>query len=213
MKKNLSYDAAQLRALCAFLRGKQGCHTALLYGSRAIGTATKLSDYDVIGIRRSGSKLRIAKKVKGAYWDVFVYSERDVYKFGEHHKCWGNAVVLFEKKLFGKKLLFKLRQWLKKSSKPIPRNEIKALKVWAEKQLKRSGVTDIYGLYRRVELQSAAIQDYFLVRRKVFSGPKTGFHWLKKQDPKTFRLFLKVFEDPTDLRKLKTLVRRVYGQK
>ena len=36
------------------LRATHGCHTFILYGSRARGDFTPSSDYDILGIRPSG---------------------------------------------------------------------------------------------------------------------------------------------------------------
>jgi predicted nucleotidyltransferase len=38
-----------------------GCHTVILYGSRARGDATAESDYDVLGVRDSGEAIRDAR--------------------------------------------------------------------------------------------------------------------------------------------------------
>jgi predicted nucleotidyltransferase len=73
------------------LRDIHRCHTVVLYGSRARGLATPTSDCDVVGIRRRGQKLRIAKKQKGFFWDVFVYPEKDLIKLGESHFSWKSA--------------------------------------------------------------------------------------------------------------------------
>lgn len=41
---------------------KEKCHTVLLYGSRARADATETSDYDLMGVRKTGTKKRLAEK-------------------------------------------------------------------------------------------------------------------------------------------------------
>jgi len=59
---------------------KNKCHTVILYGSRARGDATPQSDYDLMGVRKSGKKYRVAEKRNGIYLDIFVYPEMDLKK-------------------------------------------------------------------------------------------------------------------------------------
>lgn len=192
------------------LRSKYHCHTVVLYGSRARGLVTSTSDYDVIGIRRRGEKNRIAKKLNGCYWDVFVYSESDLHTFGESQLAWKNARVLHEQGSYGKNLLRRIRKYLKKPYEPKPRYEISATKAWAQKELDRCRVADTQGLYRRAEFQSALIEHYFFVRQKRFWGPKESFAWLEKYDSKTYRLIQRALKHPTNLSFLKAAAVRVY---
>lgn len=192
------------------LRNKYHCHTVVLYGSRVRGLVTSTSDYDVIGIRRRGEKNRIAKKLNGFYWDVFIYSENDLRTFGDTQFAWKNAQVIYEEGSYGKKLLQRIQKHLKKPYEPEPLYEIKAMKAWAQKELDRCRVADIQGLFRRAEFQSALIEHYFFVRQKRFRGPKESFAWLEKHDSKTYGLILRALKNPTNLSFLKAAAARVY---
>ncbi len=192
------------------LTTKYKCHTVILYGSRARGVATDISDYDIVGIFKRGSKTRITKKKNGAYWDVFLYSERDLKKLSDQQLAWRDARLLFERGNYGRNFTRRLRKHFKKPFEPAPLYEINATKAWSDKQLERIAVGDVHGLYRRAELQQASVADYFQIRRKRFIGPKAGLEWLEKNDPNTFKLFERVYNDPTNLNALKSLVDRVY---
>ena len=50
-----------LEAITQELCDQHGCHTVILYGSRARGDATEASDYDILGIRDSGVSFRDAR--------------------------------------------------------------------------------------------------------------------------------------------------------
>ncbi|MBL7543946.1 MAG: nucleotidyltransferase domain-containing protein [Bdellovibrionaceae bacterium] len=45
-----------LNQLTQELTDKHKCHTVILYGSHARGDATLHSDYDLMGVRKSGGK-------------------------------------------------------------------------------------------------------------------------------------------------------------
>jgi uncharacterized protein len=200
-----------LTSIIYLLQSKYRCHSALLYGSRARGAASAVSDYDVVGICKRGSKTRIAKVDNGVYWDLFVYPEKDLLKLDNQHLGWRDAKVLFEKGNYGRRLVSRIQKLVKKPFKPDPQYEIDVTKVWAKKQLDRISTGDVHGLYRRAELQCAAIEHYFQVRRKRYWGPKAGLQWLEKYDPTTFKLFARAYKKPDDMRALKALTARVYN--
>jgi predicted nucleotidyltransferase len=57
------------------LREEHGCHTVILYGSRARGDAGPESDYDLLGVRERGESVRDTRVVDGAFLDAFVHPE------------------------------------------------------------------------------------------------------------------------------------------
>jgi predicted nucleotidyltransferase len=199
-----------LELIIETLRSKFKCHTALLYGSRARGQAGPTSDYDVVGICKRGSKTRVAKKVNGVYWDLFVYPEKDLNKLSDQRLDWRNAKILFQKDNYGKLLIQRVQKLVKKPFKPEPQWEIAVTIAWAEKQLERIAEGDVHGLFRRAEIQNAAISHYFQIRKKRYWGPKAGLQWLEKNDPKGFNLFSKVYRSPANSNALKALVAYVY---
>lgn len=200
-----------LNSIVRELIRKHRCHTVVLYGSRARGLTTPTSDYDVIGVRRGGEKLRIAKKRSGFYWDVFIYPEKELGKLGEAHFAWKGARILHEEGRFGTLLLRRIARLLKTPYKPKPRYEIEVTRVWAQKELERCRMGDTQGLFRRAEFQAALIEHYFFMRQKRFLGPKAGFAWLKENDPVTLRQIHRALQHPTNLPYLRAAASRVYG--
>jgi len=209
-KKQTTVIDPILKSIIDHLKKKYRCHTAILYGSRARGVSNSTSDYDVVGICKSGAKTRIAKKQNGYYWDVFVHAEKDLRKLDNQHLGWRDAKVLFERGRYGRNLVRRIQKFVNEPFKPAPQYLIDITKVWSQKQLDRYKAGDVHGLYRRTELQAVAIEHYFEIRRKRFWGPKAGLQWLEVNDPITFKLFERVFRKPTDNRALKSLVARVY---
>lgn len=212
MELNGTNDST-LIAIARLLRNKYNCHSVILYGSRARGQTTPTSDYDVIGVCKSGKKTRIAKKVEGKFWDVFVYAEKDLKVLSDQHLSWKHAQILYSNGTYAKGLLRRVDKLLKKPFKRHPAYEVKVTIAWAQKELERCRMNDIQGLYRRAEFQNALIDHYFYVRQKRFWGPKEGFAWLKDNDPKTFQLIYRSLKSPTNMKYLKAAASRVYRVK
>lgn len=199
-----------LKRITNTLINEYKCHTVILYGSRARGLATSTSDYDILGVRKNGQRIRIAKKQNNFFWDVFIYSEKDLKSLTEESFVWRDAKIIFQKGTYGTKFLQRLSDHLKQPFTPHPKDEIKVLKVWAQKQLERCRVDNIQGLFRRVEFLNALIDHYFYVRQKRFLGPKEGFAWIEIYDPMTFKLIKRALKNPTNLTFLKAAAERVY---
>jgi hypothetical protein len=192
------------------LKKKHRCHTILLCGSRARGLVTSTSDYDVVGVRRSGEKTRLAKKKNGAYWDVSIHPEKSLQKLHDGHFGWKDAQLLYSESNYGRQLLCRVAAHIKKPFKPNPQYEIDVLKVWAQKQLDRCRINDINGLFRRAEFQMSLVDHYFYVRQMRFWGPKAGLAWLAEHDPKTFKLIQRALKHPTNISFLKAAAKSVY---
>lgn len=207
-KKFISDDLFLEDAVNELLK-KFKCHTVLLYGSRARGDATEKSDYDLMGVRKTGKKFRLAEKREGKYLDVFIFPEKQLAKVGDEHLYMKGAKVLFEEGNFGSEFLGKLKAFSKKPFQFLPEDEIQARRVWAHKMLERIAVGDIEANYRRSWLHEALLSDYFALRKKRYNGSKESFAWLKKNDLVTYKLFEKVLKNPTDWELLKKLVETV----
>ncbi len=189
------------------------CHTVLLYGSHARGDATSKSDYDVMGVRKSGKKFRLAEKRNGIYLDLVIFTEEDLRRVGENHLYLKGAKVLFQKQKFGDRFLRKLEVALRKPYKAQSPDEIHTRRVWAHKMFERVEEGDVEGNYRRSWLQEALLIEYFELRKKRYWGSKESFAWLKENDRRTYNLFDKSLESPKDLKALRRLVERVTNLK
>ncbi|MBY0415796.1 MAG: nucleotidyltransferase domain-containing protein, partial [Bdellovibrionales bacterium] len=188
---------------------KYKCHTVILYGSRARGDANFASDYDIMGVRKTGKKMRIAKMFNDAYLDSFIFPEKDLKVIDENFLYMKGAKVLHQKDQFGTLFIKKLNSALKKKYRPLPSDEIEARRFWLHKMLERIKLGDLEGLYRRSWLQEALLADYFNIRKLRYWGSKESFKWLMVNDKKTYLLFKKTLENPSDFKNLKKLVEQV----
>lgn len=212
-KNNILSHDRLLESLAQELIKKHKCHTIILYGSRARGDATQLSDYDLMGVRKTGKMYRVARKQDGFYVDIFVYPDRDLTKVDDRHLYMNGAKIVYEESTFGTKFLRKLKTAANKKFEPLSADEIEVRRVWLHKMYERTNVGDIEGNYRRSWLHESLLYEYFGIRKKRYWGSKQSFNWLKKNDLATYRLFEHVLANPMNQAKLKKLVERVSGRK
>lgn len=188
MEQAMSRD--EIERLALGVTGEHGCHTTILYGSRARGDFTARSDVDLIGIRREGVPVRDARVVEGLYFDVFVYPESALATLEPSHLRLLGGVVLQEAGGFGAGLLARVKELSDRGPPALPEDERRALLVWSRKMLDRlRGQQGVEADHRRMFLVIQALEDYFSLRGAWFRGPKEAFAWLRANDPEAYASF------------------------
>lgn len=199
-----------LAASLALLTDTLGCHTVVLYGSRARGDATEASDYDLAGFRADGPGLRIAHQDFGGHLDAFVYPEAIAENGGEELLKLRGGKVLAQRDGAGDRLLERLDGIYDAGPPPWANDERAACRAWADKMLLRIARGDIEGDYRRVMLLYQLLEDYFRARDLWYEGPKASFTWLAAHAPETRDAFRTALKPGADLAAIQTLVRLVW---
>jgi hypothetical protein len=186
-----------------------GCHAVILYGSRARGTATESSDWDVLGIRKTGASQRVARDFRGAWLDAFVQPESHFATLDpESLKLLGGRVVM-DKRGFGAALMKRVAAFEAKGPEPLRQDEDEVIRVWYSKTLARVARDDLEARHRRVWMLFQSLEDYFKLRRRWYRGPKESFPWLAEHDPETHEAFARALEPSATLDDLRLLVERV----
>jgi hypothetical protein len=179
-----------LDTLVERLRDESGCHTIILYGSRARGDATATSDYDVIGFHDTdGPVFRQAGLWRGGLMDIFVYPTGRLKKPSSEFLHVRGGRVLLERGDLGRRFLRALEAVYAKGPPPLAADELAALRVWAWKMLDRASVADVEGNYRRTWLLTMLLEHYFTYRGRWYPGSKQAFKDLGASDPTTLALF------------------------
>lgn len=198
-----------LQALVSELRDRHGCHTVILYGSRARGDATAESDYDVAGIRVGGPSVRDARPWRDSYLDAFIYPEAAVTTGSEDRLHWLGGRVLLEREGLGQRLLAELAAVEAVGPKPLAEDDAATRRVWLGKMVERAARGDLEGHYRRAWLLFQALEDYFALRGRWYRGPKESFAWLAAHDPETLAVFEAALAPDASIKALHTLAERV----
>ena len=178
-----------LKDIVEALRRHHQCHTAILYGSFAVGDATPESDYDVAGFADSPNVERIAGKWRNSYLDIFVYPESKLDSPSSELLHLRNGSVLFEKGDAGKRLLADLDEIYRLGPERLPLSELRARHRWAWKMLDRAAKEDPEGNFRRTWLLTALLEDHFRVRHMWYMGPKKSLAYLKLNSPDVYSAF------------------------
>jgi uncharacterized protein len=187
------------------------CHTAILYGSWALGTATRMSDIDVLLVRSSGPTIRDARIVDGVYLDAFVYADAELAEPGAPLLRILGGRVIRERDAFGTGLLARLRKVHEAGPPAIAEDERQMILLWPRKMLERIlGQRGIEAEYRRMQLLMQCVEDYFSLRGEWFPGPKQAFERLRSCDTPTYsKLEAALHRDASD-QALVEVVRAVY---
>ena len=206
-------DRTALDEIVHILVEIHGCHAVILYGSRARGTANESSDWDVLGIRKTGAPQRVARDFHGAWLDAFVnpeshYATLEATDPGESLKLLGGKVIV-DKHGFGAALMKRVAAYEAKGPPPLPQDQEEMLRVWYSKTLARVARDDLEARHRRVWMLFQSLEDYFKLRRRWYRGPKESFPWLEKNDPETHEAFARALEPTATLDDLRAMVERV----
>jgi len=206
-------DQDRIEATALAIADEHGCHTAILYGSRARGGADDGSDVDLLCIRDAGPALRDARVIGGVYFDVFVQPQGsiDVAADPALLRIIGGR-VLRERDGAGAALLARVGERFARGPDPLPADDRNMRVVWAHKMLARLRRDD--GLdtqYRRMAFLVQALEDYFALRTRWFRGSKDAFAWLRVEDGAAFGAFEAALRADAGPDALAALVAAVYG--
>ncbi len=205
----------QLDRFVNILEHEHGCHTVILYGSRAIGKQSASSDYDLLGIRRDGDDTRDARFVDGVFLDAFIKSEKSVSEGAHAFLHVRDGIVLRDPHGMGARLLSDVAVALESPPLDIAPAEIEARRTWCHKTLGRiryASATDVEAHYRRHWLLVDLLEFYFVLRRRHYLGPKESFRWLGENDEVAFRAFAAALAPGASVEDVERVVGVVIGE-
>jgi predicted nucleotidyltransferase len=203
---------AVLESACEGLVANWGAHTVLLYGSRADGTETEDSDYDLAAFAPVEGTIRDASVRMGSFLDLFIYPDSVLHEPTEEHLKLRGSKVLLQRGAEADAFLRRLDDLYQRGPETLPLDEIEARRIWALKMVSRIRRQDIEGAYRRVWLLTALLEDYFVIRGLWFEGPKKAFRWLDQHDLVAARAFTAALARNAGLEEIQELAMVVIGQ-
>lgn len=170
---------------------RYGCHTVLLYGSRAHGTPSAGSDWDVLGVRESGDSVREVREIGDAWLDAFIHPESHFETLDEGALRLLGAKVLVDAMGYAGKLIHRVTEFEKRGPRALSPDEEAVIRGWYPKMLERIGRDDVEARYRRAWLLFDALEAWFRLRGRFYRGPKQSFAWLKEHEPQVHVAFEK----------------------
>lgn len=204
-------DVSVLERICEELVSLHRVHTILLYGSRADGTATDDSDFDIAAFGPVADASRIARKEGAAYLDIWVYPEASLAQPTEESLRLRGSKILMQREGSATAYLAKVEAIYRRGPERLSSNEIEARGVWAHKMLARLERADPEGNYRRVWLLQALLEDYFHRRGLWFEGPKKALRWLQAADAPAYEAYCQALEPGASNQTIAQLVHLLTG--
>ncbi len=174
-----------LEALRDHLVQRHGVHTVILYGSRANGSALPGSDIDVAAFWPGDQTMRDTRQFHGDYLDLFIYPDSLLAQPSAADLKLRGGRVLLQRGNEADRCLAQLDALHAAGPTPLPADELQARRDWAHKMLGRIARGDTEGHYRRAWLQTALLEDWFVLRGLWFEGPKRALAWLAQHEPAT----------------------------
>jgi predicted nucleotidyltransferase len=191
------------------LKERHGCHTVVLYGSRARGEENPESDYDVLAFRDSEERSSDCREIDGLFLDAHIYPASGIEGREKDFRQLHRGRVLVDREGLGARLLTKVDEIIAKGPEPVAAHDIQLRRTWYQKTLKRIERGDAEGKLRRAMLLMNAIDDYFDFRRKWVMGPRLSFQWLREHDPIAYALFEKALSPTATGAELKALTDKI----
>jgi hypothetical protein len=205
-------DRSTVERISRDVMAAHGCHTVVLYGSWARGQATESSDLDLLCVRREGPNVRDARILGGIYLDAFIYSEASIATPEPALLRVLGGRVLCEEGGCGTGLLARLRALHDRGPEPLAEDVRRAILLWSSKMLERfRGQRGLEPSYRRMQLFTQSLEDYFALRGMWFPGPKVAFEWLRQHDVPLLEQFERSAQHAANDADFAELVRAVYG--
>ncbi len=191
------------------LAARHGCHTVILYGSRARGDAREESDWDLLGVRAEGPSVRDARRTAHGWLDAFVYPESELLAEPVSPLFFRveGARVLVQQDGFGDRLIARVEARLQEGPAPLPPDELEARRLWADKMLERARVGDAEGNYRRHWLLTQLLEDHFAHRQRWYRGPKAALAELRRDEPELHARYSAALEPGASLESIEEAVR------
>jgi hypothetical protein len=198
-----------IEAMCRQLVIEHGAHTILLYGSRANGTHTPDSDYDIAAFAPVSDLRRVTGVLAEGFSDIFVYPEATLQDITDDLLRLRGSTVLLQRGHEGAAFLDRLEGRFLAGPAKLSITEERARKDWLVKMAARSRRGDPEGNFRRAWLLTSALEDYFVFRQAWFQGPKKALAWLSVHDRKGHALFVDALAPESDTDSIDRLVQHV----
>jgi predicted nucleotidyltransferase len=175
-----------------------GCHTILLYGSRAGSRFERTSDYDVCGFRDAEEAICDCEEIDGLVLDAWIYPTAMAETPDVSMLRLKDSRILVDRDGLGKRCIENVRRLYELGPSPLPDWEKQKRIVWLRKTLARTKKGDLEGRYRTLWLLHLALEYYFELRGEWYRGSKESLSWLEKNDPRFLAKFQTALKDPFD---------------
>lgn len=186
-----------LGAVVGELTRARGCHTVILFGSRARGDADADSDVDLFGVGESLSGSTFSKTAGGFDFDVTFAAESTVREDPEEYLKIEDGLVLVQRDSYGDDLLRRVKKIVLAGPPPLSAEERVQRIHWLQRMASRAARADAEGRYRLSWLVSELPRVRFELEGRYWLGPKRSLALLANFDPDFSELYDRLLDDPS----------------
>lgn len=191
--------------LIKLLKEKYNVHCVFLYGSRTTSTFFQDSDYDVLAIRTSGSRVREIIQFNDLTVDLIVDTE-ELINFPENYLYLWSHQLLLDEQAFGKKMVDAHLKYLSQPADKLPSNRVAQRKKQIHDELKYIAHDNVIGNFRRHDLLSKILPLYFNLIGEWYLGDKHALNWLQNNKSEFYKLFVTAIRPQASINDIKLLV-------
>lgn len=183
----------------------------ILYGSRARGTATSKSDYDIIGLQASGEATTHQEFFKDTYLDISLYPPKeDDESDSPSFSFWQEAVILHQPHDEGEQFVNAVKKEFYQNKKDLSQEKILKIRMLTI-NFDRAQKDETREHFYRHRFLKLALVVYFPIRNLTYMGPRKSFEWLQENDPLTYASFKKAFAPSANAEDFLALLKQVAG--
>ncbi len=189
--------SAALGRVVGELTRSRGCHTVILFGSRARGDADGDSDVDLLGVGDGVADGPLSRLVDGFDFDIWIADERSVEGDPEEYLKIEDGRPLVQRALYGDELLRKVKARVSAGPPPLSAEEWAQRIRWLHRMAGRAARADEEGRYRLCWLAAELPRVRFELAGRYWLGPKRSLALLAEWDPPFYRNYREFLRGPT----------------
>ena len=191
--------------LVDYLKSKYEFHSAILYGSRAGNDFRENSDYDILCISKSSSRIREIIKFEDVTIDLIVDDENVLNNQQPIVYLW-QAEIITDEIGFAKQLVATAQKILAEPPQSLSSSRIIQRKKQNADILFYIQQNNILSDYRKHDLFPKLLGLYLAFKRVWDLGDKHSFQWIKKNDPQAFAFFRRAMSNDAAFSDIEALV-------
>lgn len=199
----------EFEKVLAILEEHFNFHTAILYGSRAVGEYRTDSDYDFLLIKSSGPRERKVFAVGGITLDVIVDNDAEVENV-ENYIYLYETIIIKDTNSAGRIHVEKVQNMLSVPPEAMGKNRKEQRKKQTFDALKYARTDNTLGNYRRHWTLMTLLPIFFEINQMWYLGDKHALKWLKQNKPELFALYEDAFNPSATLNKIEKLALEVF---
>ncbi len=189
--------SAALGRVVGELTRSRGCHTVILFGSRARGDAASDSDVDLFGIGEGVADGPLSRAVDGFDFDIWIADERTVEGDLEEFFKIEDGRPLVQRAAYGDDLLRRVKARVAAGAPPLSAEERAQRIRWLQRMAHRAGRPDDEGRYRLLWLAAELPRVRFELAGRYWLGPKRALALLAEGDPAFYREYRELLRAPS----------------